>query len=181
MGCGNPSASNRVIVVQPMGSIKPELANNVHAAIKVIHPHTVLRPPCPIPQQAWYAPRNRYRADSIIAWLHRRTGPDTITIGLTDKDISTTKGQVADWGVMGLGYRPGNACMVSTFRLSKSKTKSQFYKVALHELGHTAGLPHCPDTNCYMRDAEGGNPLDTETGFCYKCKTYMKGKGWLMK
>ena len=56
-------------------------------------------------------------------------------IGLTSKDISVTKGNIADYGVMGLGYRPGNACVASNFRLSKSG-ESQFYKIALHELGH---------------------------------------------
>jgi archaemetzincin len=30
-----------------------------------------------------------------------------------------------------------------------------------------------------MRDAGGKNPLDEETGFCDKCKTYLNKQGWL--
>ena len=59
----------------------------------------------------------------------------------------------------------------------KNKTE-QFYKVALHELGHTEGLPHCKNKTCLMRDAEGGNPLNEEKEFCISCKKYLKGKKW---
>lgn len=82
---------------------------------------------------------------------------------------------------MGLGYCPGNACVVSTFRLARNNTATQFYKVAIHELGHTQGLPHCKNKTCYMRDAEGGNPLDEETGFCAPCTTILRNKGWAVK
>jgi archaemetzincin len=79
---------------------------------------------------------------------------------------------------MGLGFCPGNVCVASTFRLSKKNLKEQFYKVAIHELGHTQGLPHCEDKSCFMRDAEGGNPLNEEHGFCEVCKLFLKSKGW---
>ena len=101
----------------------------------------------------------------------------TQTIGLTNKDISTTKGKFKDWGVMGLGFCPGKACVVSTFRLSKKETLDQLYKISVHELGHTHGLPHCTTKTCFMRDAEGKNPLKEETNFCPKCKLFLQTKG----
>ena len=61
---------------------------------------------------AWYPARDRYRADSLIRYLGRFGSADTILIGLTNKDISTTKGQIRDWGIMGLGYCPGTSCVV---------------------------------------------------------------------
>lgn len=73
---------------------------------------------------------------------------------------------------MGLGYCPGKACVASSFRLSPQKRQQQFFKVAIHELGHTQGLAHCAIKTCLMRDAEGGNHLDEETDFCQKCKAY---------
>jgi archaemetzincin len=103
---------------------------------------------------------------------------DTTIIGLTTKDISTTKGKFKDWGIMGLANCPGTACVVSTFRLNKNKLSEQFYKVAIHELGHTSGLPHCKEKSCYLRDAEGGNPLDEEVAFCKRCTSHLKSKGW---
>ncbi|PBJ14533.1 hypothetical protein [Flavobacterium sp. ACN6] len=81
-------------------------------------------------------------------------------------------------GCNGLGYKPGKACVVSDFRLSQENKNNQFYKLVLHELGHTAGLPHCEIKTCLMRDAKGGNPLDEEKDFCFKCKTFLKAKGW---
>jgi archaemetzincin len=32
-----------------------------------------------------------------------------------------------------------------------------------------------------MRDAEGGNPTDEETGFCPSCKEFLIRKGWQLK
>ena len=85
---------------------------------------------------------------------------------------------MADFGVMGLGYRPGNACVASTFRLNAENKSEQFYKVAIHELGHTQGLKHCPDKTCFMRDAEGKNPTNEEKDFCQNCKKVLRSKHW---
>jgi archaemetzincin len=43
-------------------------------------------------------------------------------LGITDKDISSTKGVHADWGVMGLGFCPGSACVISSFRVKNKRT-----------------------------------------------------------
>jgi len=83
--------------------------------------------------------------------------------------------------VMGLGFMPGNACVVSSFRLSKKKRAEQFYKVVLHELGHTQGLPHCAVKTCFMRDAEGKNPTDEETGFCNSCRKHLEDENWKLR
>lgn len=79
---------------------------------------------------------------------------------------------------MGLAHSPGNVCVVSTYRLYKNKLAEQLYKVSIHELDHIQGLPHCPDTTCYMRDASGSYPLNSENDFCAKCKKFMQLKGW---
>jgi archaemetzincin len=129
----------------------------------------------PLPRFAYYKPRGRYRADSLIKWMSRRAKPNQVFIGITNVDISTTKNHYQDWGIMGLGYSPGNAAVASNFRL---KDKSAFWKVVIHELGHTAGLPHCPVKTCFMRDAKGGDPTSEENEFCKKCKTLLLQNGW---
>ena len=168
----------RVIIIQPFNDFSPTLSQYVFTALKTINPNTVLRVSIPLPVQSFNAARNRYRADTIIRFLSKFGNIDTVIIGLTSKDISTTKGAFADWGVMGLGYCPGKACIVSTYRLGKTRLSAQFYKVAIHELGHTQGLPHCANKTCFMRDAEGGNPLDEEKDFCDSCKAWLRRKGW---
>ena len=170
--------SQKVIVIQPLGNFELEQATKVLSEIKTINPSVVLRATISFPENAYYKPRNRYRADSIIKNLKDQIGRDSVIVGLSHSDISTTKNGIKDWGVMGLGYRPGKSCVVSDFRLDPKNKKQQFYKLVLHELGHTAGLPHCKVETCLMRDAEGGNPLDEEKGFCRNCNSYLKSRGW---
>jgi archaemetzincin len=72
-------------------------------------------------------------------------------------------------------------CAVFKTGQVRSHLASQFYKVAIHELGHTQGLPHCPNHSCYMRDVEGGNPTDEEDDFCFLCREYLVRHGWRLK
>lgn len=169
---------SKTIVLQPLGNFQSNSANEVLEKIKEINPNVVLRKAIDFPSGSYYKPRNRFRADSIIKNLKTKIGQDSVIIGLSNKDISTTKGNIRDWGIMGLGYHPGKACVVSDFRLSENNKKEQFYKVVLHELGHTEGLPHCKIKACLMRDAEGGNPIDQEKDFCRDCRKFLKSKNW---
>ncbi|TDX86058.1 Zn-dependent protease [Epilithonimonas xixisoli] len=167
-----------VLQLQPFKDIKADDVENIASQIQKIYPNVEILLPIDFPENSYYQPRNRYRADSIIKFLSSQTKPNFVKVGLTTKDISTTKGNVKDFGIMGLGYRPGKACVASSFRLDASKRKEQFYKIIIHEIGHTQGLKHCPEKTCFMRDAEGGNPTDDETDFCEKCKDYLKTKHW---
>ena len=166
------------ILIQPFEDVKPKQLTEISENIRKIYPKIKILKPIKFPQNTYYEPRNRYRADSIIKYLRTKTPNNCVTLALTNKDISVTKGKVADFGVMGLGYRPGNACVASTFRLNAENKSEQFYKVAIHELGHTQGLKHCPDKTCFMRDAEGKNPTNEEKDFCQNCKKVLRSKHW---
>jgi len=107
------------------------------------------------------------------------SGEDKI-VGLTEVDISTMKGEYPDWGIFGLGNMPGQACVVSTWRLSSRKSQQTFRKrlgkVIVHELGHTFGLDHCPVQGCLMEDARGQvSTVDREAGFCESCREGLRG------
>jgi len=173
-----PVGKNFTIRIQPFAEMNSNLIASVADSIRKMYPNAVVAPKKALPVFAYHAPRNRYKADSILTFLQNLAKPNEIWIGITTKDISTKKGEYPDWGVMGLAYRPGNACVVSTFRLKKENLKHQLFKVSIHELGHTMGLPHCSIPSCFMRDAEGGNPMDEETGFCKNCAGYLKEIGW---
>jgi archaemetzincin len=171
-------SSYKTIDIQPFNGISNDQTTFVLNEINKVYPHVLLNNSIALPKLAFYRERNRYRADSLIHFLNNRTNEDHITIGLTNQDISTTNNSIKDWGIMGLGYCPGKACIASTFRLSKDEQKMQLFKVAIHELGHTQGLPHCSVKTCFMRDAEGRNPTNEENAFCPKCKKYLIEKGW---
>ncbi len=175
-------ASKKIIIdLQPFDDLPKEYLNYVHTELKKMYSDIEIKGSIPLPKNAWYAPRKRYRADLLISYLSKRTPDGHLTIGLTTKDISTTNGNIKDWGIMGLGYCPGKSCIASSFRLNKGNKLLQLFKVSIHELGHTQGIPHCPQKTCYMQDAEGKNKTDTEVGFCDKCKKVLVKAGWALK
>lgn len=168
-------SDNNTLKLLPLGNIEDQQVKAVFLQLEKIHPSVQLLPAVPLPAFANYKPRNRYRADTIIQWLRSQAGKNESFIAITAADISTTKGNIKDFGIMGLGYQPGRACVASLFRL---KNKNNLYKVAIHELGHNAGLPHCPQKTCYLRDAEGKDPTGEEIAFCGSCTAYLKNRGW---
>ena len=170
-----------IIDVQPFSDISSEQTTYVFTELKKIYPSVELKTAIPLPEEAYYPARNRYRADSLLNFLSVQTKSNHVVIALTSKDISCTNENYADWGIIGYGFCPGNACVVSTFRLDKNNVLEQLFKASIHELGHTQGLDHCADKTCFMRDAEGKNTTDEEKDFCPKCKGFLTSKGWMFK
>ncbi len=166
------------ILVQPFKDMKSKDVELVVEEIRKIYPKIKVLEPIDFPDNSYYKPRNRYRADSIISFLGKNTQRGFVTIGLTTKDMSASRGSIKDFGIMGLGFRPGTACVASCFSLNRKNRNEQLFKVTIHELGHTQGLKHCREKTCFMRDAEGKNPTDEETDFCKKCKQILINKNW---
>lgn len=179
----------------PLGEVQAQYLNQTEAALKNYYAiNVILFLTEKLPKNAFIQVKTpRYRADSLLVFL-KSIKPDSIDyiMGITDEDISTTKkdanGNIkapeykyADWGIMGLAYRPGNAAVISTFRI-KSSDKALFAqrleKIALHELGHNLGLPHCPYKSCFMNDAnESISTIDNEkTELCSSCKQHLRGQ-----
>lgn len=151
------------VAIQPFGQFPKDILKEVQAGIDSMYDieSTILQP-IDLPKQAYYAPRNRYRADSLIRYL-KRIKPrryDKI-LGVTTADISTTKGDYQDFGIMGLGFRPGKSCVGSIYRVQRGAINrkhliNRFRKVTIHELGHNFGLKHCTyDSECLMQSAKG--------------------------
>jgi archaemetzincin len=166
------------ILVQPFKDIDTNDVDYVVVGLKKNYPYIRVKKSLALPSNAWNASRRRYRADSLINFLNSNSKEAEVVIGLTNRDISTTNGSVADWGVMGLGFCPGRACVVSTFRLSPQYRRAQLFKVSMHELGHTQGLQHCKVKTCLMRDADGRNSINEEKEFCIQCRSVLSKKGW---
>jgi archaemetzincin len=191
ISCKNSSDSTyKTVLLQPYKGFSSALVDSIKASIETTYGFRVsIADEIVLPSSAFVNSKSpRYRADSLLK--HQLTiKPDSIDfiLGLTNKDISTTKkdkngnilqpqSKYADWGIFGLGYRPGKSCIVSTYRLGTSDKKLQLIrlkKICNHELGHNLGLPHCTSSDsCVMRDAAESiktidNVLPT---LCSSCK-----------
>ena len=166
------------IVLQPFVDFPDRDLIKIEKELKKYYSKIILKNPIEIPKSCLNKIKTRYRADSIITFLNQQTTEGFVTIGLTTKDISTTKGKISDWGIYGSGFCPGKSSIVSSFRLKGNNKFEKLVKVAVHELGHTQGLHHCLEKTCLMRDAEGKDHLNEEKEFCNNCKKILIKNGW---
>lgn len=191
-------SKRNIVGIQPYNNFEPRLAQKIKSTIEDIYGmETIILPEKKIPKEFFVNIKSpRYRADSLIKHQSKTISNDVdFILGLTPTDISTTKTAKAgtltktgnnyqDWGIFGLGYRPGNSCVVSTFRIKHSDPEifeARLQKISLHELGHNFGLPHCSDKKCLMTDAvEKISTVDNANlDLCSKCKTFLKRRNIL--
>jgi archaemetzincin len=172
-------ADARIVRLVPLGDVEPELLAAVSKAITARVNATVeIAKKEALPPEAFYKPRKRWRAEKLLDFLDTKADGAWRVIGVTNAEISTTKGDIFDWGIAGLGTLEGVSCVVSAQLYKKhSKTKAQmlhrFSDVAVHELGHTLGMPHCESSGCVMADAKGNaiKSADRSTGqYCEPCR-----------
>ena len=166
------------IALQPLGKVPAAVVEGVRSHLESIYAvHVEVQPAADLPGSAYYRPRQRYRAEKLLDWLDANAAAGfTKVIGVTTADISTTKGEVFDWGIFGLGQLGRRPCVISAFRLGRDVPRGKMLlrmeRVAAHEIGHTFGLDHCATTGCLMNDAEGKvSTVDNGTGqLCENCR-----------
>jgi archaemetzincin len=155
--CKNTAAET--IYIQPFYPFSNEHAQQIADSVhKFYHCKIVMLPAAPIYKDAKSA-SGRYSATKLLTLLGKQVSDkQTKILALTSEDIFCKKNGVKEWGIFGLGECPGDACVVSDFRLKKFKEKTEEFtiNVVLHELGHTFGLPHSNyNEQCLMNDAKG--------------------------
>jgi archaemetzincin len=191
-GCSSgPGASlhTKGIAIQPISfNDSSRLAFVQHTISSFYHcpVHILKEAPMPI-SYVNLTKGERYSADSILQWLsHTRNDSVAILMGLTEKDIYITDrdafgrakqpaSKYAVWGILGLGYTPGKACVVSDARFRStdgSKYDHRLQTIVIHEIGHNLGLPHCKTPRCIMNDANEHIFTVDNSGadFCGSCR-----------
>jgi archaemetzincin len=166
------------VCLQPLGTLAKAdaaLVAPIQRGIERVFGFTVKQlPAVELPADAWYAPRKRYRAEKLLDHMRANIWPGSgcaVVMGVASVDISTTKDEIEDWGILGLGEIDGAIGVVSSYRMKRGKVKKRrilerAVKVTNHELGHVLGLPHMDGGDeCMMNDAHGTvKTVDAEHG-----------------
>jgi len=130
----------------------------------------------PIPPAAYNHRQEQYLGSRILAALARLDIPNAERVmGIID----------ADCYALGLNFIFGQAsiheraCFIALPRLRQSfyglpedepLFRQRVLKEAVHELGHTYGLSHCPDPRCVMHFSNSLHDTDVKrTEFCSHC------------
>jgi archaemetzincin len=166
--------AQKVINIQPLGDVNPDVINVIKLSIQKFYGYKcVVNPKVGFTKDILADSKTRYEASRILTKFNSKQN----LLIITEKDIACKKGNSNEWGIFGLGYRPGVTCIISTFRIKRNVSKDIFndrlIKISLHEIGHNLGLNHCKsgDYRCMMNDANGTiKAVDAEQiFFCKNC------------
>lgn len=130
---------------------------------------TTLSEPVEIPAGSYNPRRRQYRAEAFLAEAREVAGKRVLGIAGDDLYVEPLN------FVFGLAERPGRAAVISLCRLQAgvdAKTaRERTLKEAVHEVGHTLGLEHCPDPGCVMHFSNSLRDTDRKGAyFCAVCR-----------
>jgi len=130
----------------------------------------------PIPPAAYNRRRGQYLGPRILTTLARLSLPDAErTLGIIDADCYAGGLNF----IFGQANIHGRDCFIALPRLRQSfyglpedepLFRQRVLKEAVHELGHTYGLGHCPDPQCVMHFSNSLHDTDVKGAeFCSRC------------
>jgi archaemetzincin len=164
------------ITLKPLGNIADEIMGELKDRVaSIFH--------CPIEieagindlSQAYNSERKQYLSSKLLGYL-RKPDRDERVVGIADVDLYVP---VLNY-VFGEADIASGTAIVSLYRLRQeyyglAPDEALFLKRAtkeiVHELGHTFGLGHCPNTKCVMHFSNSLADTDLkQVYFCNKCR-----------
>jgi archaemetzincin len=172
------------IAVVAIGPPDDDALSSVEGVVAAAFGREVARlPPLPEPAGALDAARGQWSAPEMLKALLRARPPRAERIlGVTERDLFIP---VLSF-VFGQAQMDGPTAVISLARLSqvfsgfpedRPLLLQRARKEALHELGHTFGLVHCPDPGCPMSLSTGVVQVDRKgEAFCASCAALVREK-----
>jgi archaemetzincin len=168
----------------PVGTIEIALLRDLRAAIAEILPVACEILPFDLdPAPAYHAERQQFYSSEILQRMQSLVRPrDWRFLAVANVDLYIPILQY----VFGEAQIGGPCAVVSTFRLRQEfyglqadslLLNQRLLKEALHELGHTLDLRHCPDYRCAMASAHAVEWIDLrDSGFCDACRSQLESR-----
>ncbi len=153
----------------PFQSVDPNVVSHLAQDLSGLGFTVSVGSPIEIPAHAYDPQRRQYHAEALLAVV--RDIPGARVLGITKADLFV---ETLNF-VFGLAEKPGSAAVISLCRL-QAGIDAQIYrqriaKEAVHEVGHTLGLDHCPNPECVMHFSNSLRDTDRKGNhFCAACK-----------
>ena len=170
----------KTIVMAPVGNFDPEIVAGVRRGVERVYRLSVrVQPLLSDLAFAFNADRRQYHSTAILRALEASAPPEALKVlALVRVDLFIP----ILTHVYGEAQMGGTACVLSTYRLNPETgirggmqaAVERTAKEALHELGHTFGLRHCPDTGCFMHYCRGEQDVDRKSADpCRYCRVLL--------
>ena len=162
------------VLLVPLGGVPPQdiaqLADDLAGRGLTIN----VGAPAELPAGAYDRARGQYRAERVLALMRESRGPRVL--GVTERDLYARGMNF----VFGIADGLGRAAVMSLFRLGigadRATRRERALKEAVHELGHTFGLPHCADARCVMHFSNSLADTDAKgSDLCVRCRARLGG------
>ena len=189
-GCGRKSKVNTemeglYIALQPFGEVPDEILEFLKGELpKHLFGIPVRRiKPLPIPKDAYDPSRGQYLSGPLLSSLQLPEGAVKV-LGVVDEDLYAPGlnfifGQAS---VNGVGGVIALARLRPEFWGERADDPKGLFllrtlKEAVHELGHSFGLRHCPDPSCVMHFSNTIWDTDRkEADFCGRCRRILEAR-----
>lgn len=158
------------VALLPMGDVSHDTMKRLSDDLSNHGLMVTARDSLGIPAGAFDPGRHQLRADVLLrAATAREAGP---FLAVVAEDMFAEGLNF----VFGLANVDAHGAVISVARLRDSdpdRYTSRVLKEALHELGHTWGLPHCPTAGCVMQYSNSLEDADAKGDtFCDRCRTH---------
>ena len=179
------AAEEEMITLLPLGEIEVEILKTLTDRLtEAFHCPVEIGGGRNLPQGAYNPDRRQYLSSQILNEIRQVINPAKREKVLVVSDVDLYVPQLNF--VFGEAELGGHFAIISLSRLRQSfyglpENRALFLdrtaKEAIHELGHTCGLGHCPHPECVMHFSN--TLLDTDrkdVSFCQHCQKLLVGK-----